>query len=300
MAVDHGIGSYLEAEMLRPQEWAEFHQLFPAKSFRFHSEDLEVTGAAIITAIQSAPAIAEGDGPVVISRFVTHGVNSLATVTLENGEQLTGTRQHPIWCENREEWTQLAELQPGDLARSRHGLLQVAQVTLLHDTQTVYNLEVHGEHVYELLDCGILVHNSEEDCAKIASELLAPNRVSRFGEVGPSTHRQTGIVFPAEGATEPPLSKIEPLHPVPRSVKPEGYIDELADTLRGGFDRSKGTADVFRMPDGTYRMANGNHRAEAMKRLGEETIPSRVLDWKDVPAEAQKWFRERFPDLNWF
>lgn len=39
---------------------------------------------------------------------------------------------------------------------------------------TVYNLEVYGEHVYELLDCGILVHNSEEDCAKIARELLAP------------------------------------------------------------------------------------------------------------------------------
>ena len=47
-------------------------------------------------------------------------------------------------------------------------------------------------------------------------------------------------------------------------------------------------------------MANGNHRAEAMKRLGEETIPSRILDWSDVPAEARKWFRERFPDLNWF
>jgi hypothetical protein len=36
-----------------------------------------------------------------------------------------------------------------------------------------------------------------------------------------------------------------------------------------------------------------------MTRLKEETIPARVVDWETVPAEQQKWFRERFPDLKW-
>ncbi len=127
-----------------------------------------------------------------------------------------------------------------------------------------------------------------------------PTPIRRFGVAGDSIHRQTGIVFKGNTAADLKIAEIEPLHPVPRDVKPTGYIDELAAQLKAeGFDRSKGTTDLLRMPDGHLRMANGNHHMEAMKRSGETTIPGRVLDWKNVPPEAQQWFRERFPDLDW-
>ena len=50
--------------------------------------------------------------------------------------------------------------------QSRNGAIAVASVEFLADAAPVYNLEVAGEHVYEITDLALLVHNANWDCGE--------------------------------------------------------------------------------------------------------------------------------------
>ena len=39
---------------------------------------------------------------------------------------------------------------------------------------------------------------------------------------------------------------------------------------------------VLRMPNGKLVIGGGHHRVEAMRRLGEQTIPGKVVDWSSL------------------
>lgn len=63
----------------------------------------------------------------------------------------------------RQEWVQLGELTIGERLQTRDGLVRVTGSTSIYDPQPVYNLEIHGQHVYEVTELGILVHNAGSD-----------------------------------------------------------------------------------------------------------------------------------------
>ena len=89
-------------------------------------------------------------------------------------ETITGTTIHPLWSVDRQEWVPLAKLADGErlccdtesfglgfpssLTPKASGL--VLSVSLSRVTQPVYNIEVHGEHVYQVGELGVLVHNT--------------------------------------------------------------------------------------------------------------------------------------------
>jgi len=91
-------------------------------------------------------------------------------------ETITGTMIHPVWSVDRQEWVPLGELAQGEglccdtesfglgfhssLPPKASGL--VLSVTLSRVSQPVYNIEVHGEHVYQVGELGVVVHNSCE------------------------------------------------------------------------------------------------------------------------------------------
>jgi hypothetical protein len=88
-------------------------------------------------------------------------------------ETITGATIHPVWSVDRQEWVPLAELAQGDrlrcdtesfglcfpssLSPKASGL--VLSVSLSRVSQPVYNIEVHGEHVYQVGELGVVVHN---------------------------------------------------------------------------------------------------------------------------------------------
>jgi hypothetical protein len=90
-------------------------------------------------------------------------------------ETITGTTIHPVWSVDRQEWVPLAELAQGErlccdtesfglcfpssLSPKASGL--VLSVSLSRVSQPVYNIEVHGEHVYQVGELGLVVHNNE-------------------------------------------------------------------------------------------------------------------------------------------
>ena len=75
-------------------------------------------------------------------------------------QPLEGTPIHPIWSLDREDWVALGDLQSGEQLSGKDGPVKALSLHLITKSQPVYNIEVHGEHVYEVGDCCVLVHNS--------------------------------------------------------------------------------------------------------------------------------------------
>jgi hypothetical protein len=92
----------------------------------------------------------------------------------------------------------MGELQVGELLQSEHGPVAVASLTFHHRPCEVYNIEVHGEHVYQIGEFGVLVHNA---CAPVTSPLPGSYINSRYviNMVGAPGPRINAAGFPRNG-----------------------------------------------------------------------------------------------------
>jgi hypothetical protein len=105
------------------------------------------------------PPIASGNGHIVTATFKHEPDGGLLTLTIGNDE-IGCTANHPFWSEDRQAFVEAGQLHVGERVRTR--LDEVASVVSIKPrppTAWVYNLEVQGEHVYEVGSNGILVHN---------------------------------------------------------------------------------------------------------------------------------------------
>lgn len=139
------------------------------RSFPTSIPEIELKGEAVVLGIGPCPPIADGEGSVVIGRFTTQRASRLACVTFSDGTQLVGTPSHPIWSADQNDWVRLADLAPGETVGAANGKAVVTCVDLVDADEPVYNVETYGEHVYQVADLGILVHNAGTvgiDCAE--------------------------------------------------------------------------------------------------------------------------------------
>jgi hypothetical protein len=92
-------------------------------------------------------------------------------------------------------WVPLAELSEGETLQGSDGPAIVLSVSLSRVSQPVYNVEVHNEHVYQVGEIGVLVHNS---CFDDAPDRLPP--------ITPPTNRgglRQAMGQPPAGMTNP-------------------------------------------------------------------------------------------------
>jgi hypothetical protein len=66
----------------------------------------------------------------------------------------------------------LGEIVPGDQLATPNVPATVLANPILNQRTTVYNIEVHGEHVYEVGELGVLVHNAADDCFDAMKALM--------------------------------------------------------------------------------------------------------------------------------
>ena len=137
-----------------------YRGLVPRATLDVWLAELEFEGEARVTLIEPCPPIADGHGSVVTGRFVTHQVSNLVELTLDSGTTLTGTTTHPVWSITASDWIPLSALLPGELVDTHSGPQAVVDVQDLTCTSDVYNIEVHGHHVYRVTSDGVLVHNA--------------------------------------------------------------------------------------------------------------------------------------------
>ena len=151
-------------------------------------EELGLSGYATIQTVEDCGPIARGDGSVITGRFTTSRVNVIVrlTVTGPDGttEVLEGTTVHPIWSVDRNDWIQLSELQEGERLQATDGIATVLSIAIVSTNVPVYNIEVHGEHVYQVGELGVLVHNAcEEVLQSLGRGEVAAGFMTRGGKL---------------------------------------------------------------------------------------------------------------------
>lgn len=161
-------GGVVEITLLRPRDLVESMGIKIGTILPFEVDELQVTGTAQVTRISPALPISEGDGHAVTGRYVTRRVDQIARLEMRdeigNTAILEGTPIHPIWSVDRQDWVPLGELESGERLQGADGLVTVLSLNIQTRSVRVYNLEIHGEHVYEVGEFGILVHNSGPSC----------------------------------------------------------------------------------------------------------------------------------------
>jgi hypothetical protein len=192
-------GGVVDAELIRPRSWIAKHSIMAGKHLLMNMEELQVQGSALVTSIEDCPEIADGEGSVVTAKFLTREVNTIARVEIlgVDGqiEVLEGTIIHPIWSVDRDDWIQLSELQEGERLQAASGFAIVVSVAIVNASVPVYNIEVHGEHVYQVGEIGVLAHNAcPYDVVNITEHALQ------------AKHNWSKVL----GAVKPTLSNLKP------------------------------------------------------------------------------------------
>ncbi|MCA9136514.1 MAG: hypothetical protein KDB00_07140 [Planctomycetales bacterium] len=136
--------------------------------------ELAITGPAVIVDLRSAPQIQPGAGRVVTATF-HHTSGDVIDLTIGDKfstETIGTTGNHPFWSEDRQGYVQAATLEIGEQVRTHAGdTKQVVSLLPRPGPEAVFNLEVHGEHVYWVGTSGVLVHNTYPDFDEIPANL---------------------------------------------------------------------------------------------------------------------------------
>ena len=117
------------------------------------------TGPTVVS-IDECPAEIEGEGRLVTGRF-EHSSAEVLNLYVEGERNPIGTTaSHPFWSQDRQAFVSAELLRTTERLRLEDGrTAAVTRIEQLPGTQSVYNLEVDGEHVYHVGLNGVLVHN---------------------------------------------------------------------------------------------------------------------------------------------
>ncbi len=137
----------------------------PGKSIHFDLGELGVSAQATCTYIGPCPDIQNGSGNLVTGLFEheTDPGSKIFTIALADGTQIEGvTGNHPIWSVTDGEFVAAEHLRAGTILLTRAGPVAIDAIALrpVGDDERVYNLQIHGQHVYQVTAAGVLVHNN--------------------------------------------------------------------------------------------------------------------------------------------
>lgn len=167
-------GKTLDIVLLRPTTWIESTGAAIHRTIHLDMEEMGAVGPAEVVSIGPCPLIQPGPGQVVTGTFSHEPDDNLVNVRIEGlSEPIGCTDNHRFWSESRQEFVEAGDLEPNAHVRTRaHGLARVQSVTYRPPEERVYNLEVYGEHVYEVSTSGVLVHNSYSNAVVIGEDML--------------------------------------------------------------------------------------------------------------------------------
>ncbi len=160
--------------LLRDETWVQQHGAKHGERIRFQHPEMRIDGWATVTLVA---AIRYEDLPVGPGKLVTawfeHRVGKvyeLRTVTADGMEEsLFGTPTHPFGSQDSHDWVPLSELKGGEQLFGFKRSVAVLTVADTGRTETVYNIEVDGDHCYRVGQQGVLVHNASNPVADFES-----------------------------------------------------------------------------------------------------------------------------------
>ncbi len=152
-------GTLAEVVLLRPLTWLNEQHGEVGGTVFISVPECGIDGNAEVLAIDPCPAIPSGAGRAVTGTFL-HQATSTITLTIAGQSEPIGcTGNHPFWSEDRQTFVRADSLQPNETLRTATGLTTVESWTPDLNPTPVYNIEVHGVHVYHVGTSGVVVHN---------------------------------------------------------------------------------------------------------------------------------------------
>jgi hypothetical protein len=155
-------GKRLDVQLARPQAWIDGVGAAVGGTVDLDLPELGAYGEADVLAIESCPPLADGPGQVVTGTFAHEPEDNLLNIVVEGDPTPIGcTPNHLFWSVDRQVFVEAGELRTGERVETRAlGETRIASIAPRPFEKLVYNLEVHGEHVYEVGALGTLVHNA--------------------------------------------------------------------------------------------------------------------------------------------
>jgi len=153
-------GDRFDITLLRPIRWLESCNAQVGSSIHLVVSEQGLDGLADVHAIEPCPRISSGVGRVVTGTF-THVRGGILRIRLFGlAEPLGVTSNHSIYSSDRLDFVPAGELRVGETLRNLDGDVRIESIEQLGSEERVYNLEIHGEHVFRVASSGVLVHNS--------------------------------------------------------------------------------------------------------------------------------------------
>jgi hypothetical protein len=146
--------------LLRPESWIKRHVVAGESTMMLSVPEVGIDGLAEVVSIEPCLAIPDGQGRIVISTF-THVAPETICMYLEGlTEPIRCTPNHITWSVEHRGFIEAHELQAGNLVLCDDGVREIERVEKVAEPIRVYNIEVQGQHVYQVSALGMLVHNA--------------------------------------------------------------------------------------------------------------------------------------------
>lgn len=167
-------GIEYQLAFLRDLSWINSVNAAPGNMIHLNLKEMGLNGPALVESITDCPPIEpdDGNGRMVVTGTMCHLAENILDLHVTGlNEPIGVTDTHPIWSEDRQAFVRAGQLRPEDHLRSEAGVIsQVTGITPHRGPpELTSNLEVNGEHVYQVTTSGIVVHN---DCLKYANNVL--------------------------------------------------------------------------------------------------------------------------------
>lgn len=128
-------------------------------------------GLAEVLSLEPAPDIEplpEGCNPTeyrLVTGTFKHTSGEVYDLKLKSESKPIGvTATHPFWSCDRNGWVSAIDLEVGETLKTLAGTTVVESRSKREEPETVYNIEVEGDHVYRVGESGVLVHNASPGC----------------------------------------------------------------------------------------------------------------------------------------
>jgi len=239
--------------LLRPEWWVNERILPDDQTMSIAIPEVGIRGDARIISIDPCPEIPAGEGRVVIGTF-SHLAPETIRLTIEGiADPIRCTPNHATWSVDERDFVEAQDLHSGTHVLCRDGTRKVLRVEYLPEPIEVFNLEVFGQHVYQVTTAGMLVHNAGP--AGSGKELLhAPNKglpphVQKAIDRGNQAHADLAAKVKQKPGwqSEPVLRGADGKLHKPDVVTPSGRFMELKPNTPSG--RATGARQAQRYRD---------------------------------------------------
>ena len=160
----HDDGSEVRMELLWDRDWCDNLNVQVGGYIDIDLPEMGAVGSALVTGVDLHPEIESGEGSLVTARF-EHTSGHIYDLKLASEEKPIGvTGTHPVCSVDRNDWVSVADLEIDEEVKTLNNTTTVESIEKTDRVETVYNIEVEGEHVYRVGESGLLVHNVSVPC----------------------------------------------------------------------------------------------------------------------------------------